>query len=78
VDRKKHIFFFICLCFILLAIKALCFNKVLFAEELEPIIFVQEPIYDFGQVSEGTKVTHDFIIKNKGTKVLEINKVETG
>jgi hypothetical protein len=40
-----------------------------------PSILVSEKNYDFGEVDEGAKVTHDFIVENKGTSTLAITKV---
>lgn len=43
-----------------------------------PVIVVEEPIHDFGQVSQGEAVTHDFRVLNQGTAPLEIKKVKPG
>ncbi|WP_020589156.1 DUF1573 domain-containing protein [Desulfobacter curvatus] len=40
-------------------------------------IMVEEPIFSFGNVTEGTQVTHDFIINNPGDSVLSIVRVVT-
>ena len=51
------------------------------AEENEgaaPKIVAVQPEYTFDPVPEGTKVTHDFIIKNEGTATLEITNVKPG
>lgn len=40
-------------------------------------IAVEEPIFLFGKVTEGTQVTHDFIIRNPGEDVLSILRVDT-
>ena len=40
-----------------------------------PSILVPESNYDFGEVDEGTRVFHDFIVENKGTAELAITKV---
>ncbi len=42
-----------------------------------PSISVTESHYEFEPVPDGTKVTHDFIVLNKGTAPLEITKVKT-
>jgi copper(I)-binding protein len=39
---------------------------------------VTEAEFSFGTVPEGTKVTHTFVILNKGDAKLFISKVETG
>jgi Protein of unknown function (DUF1573) len=43
-----------------------------------PSVFVPENRYAFPTVIEGTEVTHDFSIKNKGDAPLIIEKVRTG
>jgi len=40
-------------------------------------IMVDEPIFSFGSVVEGTQVTHDFIVRNPGDDVLSILRVAT-
>jgi hypothetical protein len=44
----------------------------------EPVAFAPEGIYTFESVPEGTKITHEFIIQNKGTAPLNIENVKTG
>lgn len=36
------------------------------------------PEHHFATVVEGTTVVHDFVLENRGTAELEINKVKTG
>jgi len=43
-----------------------------------PIIVVEESTYDFGQISEGEVVTHDFRVLNQGAAPLEIKNVKPG
>ncbi len=43
-----------------------------------PVLEVPEWYFDFGQVKEWTDYTHAFVIRNKGTGVLEIKKVQPG
>lgn len=43
-----------------------------------PPVFVPEARYKFDPVLEGTEITHDFIVQNKGTTPLKIEKVRTG
>ena len=38
-------------------------------------IAVEEPVFLFGSVTEGTQVSHDFIITNPGDDVLSIQRV---
>jgi len=43
-----------------------------------PSVFLPEHSFEFAPVVAGTAVTHDFIIQNKGTAPLTIDKVRTG
>lgn len=36
---------------------------------------VPEPVFDFGSVSQGATITHDFKIQNTGNAVLRVNKI---
>ena len=40
-----------------------------------PLIAVDEPIYEFGEVLEGQFVTHVFTLTNSGDEPLEISQV---
>jgi hypothetical protein len=40
--------------------------------------YLPERSYQFKPVAEGVKVTHDFVVQNKGTDVLKIDNVKTG
>ena len=43
-----------------------------------PSAVVPESRFTFAQVTDGTEVTHSFVIQNKGTALLEIKSVKTG
>jgi hypothetical protein len=43
-----------------------------------PALEVPEWYFDFGEVKEGTDYIHAFVIRNKGTGLLEIKKVQAG
>jgi len=43
-----------------------------------PVIVAPENSYEFPSVVDGVKVTHDFIVFNKGDGDLEITRVKTG
>jgi len=43
-----------------------------------PALEVPEAQFDFGEVIEGESYVHDFVIRNRGTGVLEIEKVTPG
>ena len=42
-----------------------------------PIIHLPAQRYEFEPVLEGSKVIHDFVVQNKGSAMLEIQKVKT-
>jgi hypothetical protein len=50
------------------------------AEEKEavPVIEVEAPTYDFGQIPQGEAVKHDFRVFNRGGAPLEIKNVKPG
>ncbi len=64
------------------AVCILCFNSGAFGDSkqttLSPSVFVPESRYTFPTVIDGTEVTHDFIIQNKGDAPLVIERVKTG
>ncbi len=43
-----------------------------------PLAVALEPIFQFKPVVDGEEVVHDFIIQNRGTAELQIEKVQTG
>jgi hypothetical protein len=43
-----------------------------------PRILIEETVYDFGEVYEGTTVDHGFTVKNTGSAVLNISQVRPG
>jgi hypothetical protein len=60
---------------------AVCFFSTLtlaHASESKPVAFIENDSYDFGEVFEGTDVTHVFIIKNNGNADLEIQNAKAG
>ncbi len=53
-------------------------QKGMFSSENEadvPQMVLSETKFDFGDVDEGSVISHDFIIKNKGRADLQITKV---
>jgi len=44
----------------------------------KPALDVPEWYFNFGEVKEGTEYLHAFVIRNAGTGVLEIKKVQPG
>jgi len=43
-----------------------------------PRLVLSEEVYDFGEVREGERIVHDFIVTNSGSAPLEIKKVSPG
>ena len=41
-------------------------------------VFFPSSRYEFAPVAEGIEVRHDFIVQNKGSETLYINKVKSG
>ena len=41
-------------------------------------VFFPEPSYQFDSAVDGSDVLHDFVIMNKGTDILKVEKVKTG
>jgi hypothetical protein len=74
--KQKTLFVFVLTCCILF------FQNGSFGTEKNtlnvPPVFVPETRYKFGPVLEGTEITHDFIVQNKGTAPLKIETVRTG
>jgi hypothetical protein len=74
--KQKTLFVFVLTCCILF------FQNGSFGTEKNtldvPPVFVPETRYKFGPVLEGTEITHDFIVQNKGSAPLKIETVRTG
>jgi hypothetical protein len=47
-------------------------------EESKPSAFFPETSYKFSPVLDGAQVVHEFVIQNKGTATLKVDKVKTG
>ena len=48
------------------------------AEKAGPGMLIPEPVYDAGSVDQGTRIQHDFIVKNTGDAELRIINVDPG
>ena len=59
-------------------LSSLIISPVSSEETKGPQVFVNSPVYTFESALEGKKITHDYIIQNKGDSVLNIEKVSTG
>ncbi len=62
---------------IVLMVAGACFGSAGGAPEA-PLAVALEPIFQFKPVVDGQEVVHDFIIQNRGTAELEIERVQTG
>ncbi len=47
-------------------------------DQSTPSVFFPETSYEFSAVLDGAKVVHEFIIQNKGTAPLKVERVKTG
>jgi hypothetical protein len=54
---------------------AVCFGT---QDQPGPSAFFPEATYEFTPVLDGSKVVHEFVIQNKGTAALTVEKVKTG
>jgi len=74
--KIKNIFFFFLLSFLILNL-----NSAIKAENnvnIYPSAYLPLDNYEFDTIVEGTEIDHQFIIQNKGTAPLNIEKVRTG
>lgn len=53
----------------------LLFAVSVFAQKQGAKISAAEPKYDFGELIEGQRVSHEFVVKNDGDETLEIRKI---
>ncbi len=60
----------------LLRAGAISWNEA--SAEGQPVAVLPEIQYEFEPVPDGTQIQHGFIIQNKGTATLKIEKVRTG
>ena len=47
-------------------------------DDAQPSALFPETSYEFSPVLDGTKVVHEFVIQNKGSGPLKVEKVRTG
>jgi len=48
------------------------------APQEAPSIQMPEVVFDFGEIMEGVEVTHQFPVKNTGSRALQIDQVRPG
>ena len=54
---------------------AVCFAT---GDQPSPSAYFPESSYEFEPVLDGAKIVHDFVIQNKGTATLKVDRVKTG
>ena len=71
---KNSVFriFFVMLIFVIIPFSAHSQDK------LGPRLVIEEREFDFGQVKQGSRITHNFTIINRGDEILAIKKVSPG
>jgi hypothetical protein len=47
-------------------------------DDAGPSAFFPQTLYEFSPVLDGAKVVHEFVVQNKGTSTLNIERVKTG
>jgi hypothetical protein len=60
----------------LITLLFLTFAILINAQAIGPRIVALEQEYDFGEIDEGVKVAHEFVVMNDGAGVLEIQRVK--
>ena len=75
--QKKNIIFFILIVTIIITGSIIISGNFLNKSVLPPQISISEEEWDFGKVKPGTQPQHKFIITNKGTEDLLIERVWT-
>jgi len=54
---------------------AVCFGT---QDQSSPSAIFPETSYEFSAVLDGAEVVHEFVIQNKGTATLKVERVKTG
>jgi hypothetical protein len=54
---------------------AVCFGA---EKDVTASVFFPETQHEFSPVLDGTEIVHDFVIQNKGTATLTVDRVKTG
>lgn len=74
---KKGGFVGLCCSFFVFSVMVMAFGA---QDEVKasPSVVFPEPGFEFDSVFEGIDVVHDFVIQNKGTATLDVQKVSGG
>ena len=62
-------------CMLILVAAAACFGA---ENTAMPDAVAVEPVFEFKPVLDGDEVTHDYVIQNKGSAELVIERIQTG
>ncbi len=52
------------------------FSSVVFAQLFQPTLILQQTSFDFGDIKQGDKVSHTFVLTNGGGDLLKISDVK--
>ena len=52
-----------------------CFLQLHFAQLFQPTLILQQTSFDFGDIKQGEKVSHTFVLSNGGGDLLKISDV---
>jgi hypothetical protein len=75
MKHKLFAVFFAAFCLIFFGTSAVGFTE----QTLQTAsVVIPNSMYSFSPVLDGTEITHDFVIQNKGDAPLAIEKVRTG
>lgn len=74
---KKGVFIGLCCSFFVFSVMVMAFGA---QDEIKasPSVVFPDPGFEFDAVFEGIDVVHDFVIQNKGTATLDVQKVSGG
>jgi hypothetical protein len=74
---KKSSFIGLCCSLVIFGLMVMAFGA---QDEVKasPSVVFSKPGYEFDAVFEGVDVLHDFVIQNKGTAILDVQKVSGG
>ena len=74
---KKGGFIGLCCSFFVFCLMVMAYGVQNEVKDSPSVVF-PEPGYEFDDVFEGIDVVHDFVIQNKGTAALDVQKVSGG
>ncbi len=53
------------------------FSSLAFAQLFQPTLILQQTSFDFGDIKQGDKVSHTFVISNGGGDLLKISRCKS-